>query len=185
MANAFQSQFLKLGLVDKKQVAETKSKKRKQQKSTKVAKGKPTTAEENLRIQREADEKKKERVRKLNLERDEKLRKRASAATVKQMIQQNRLKKDDKGLAFRFNMEGKIYRVFVDKETSDKLGRGVLGIVRMPGSGEVFEVLPRAILEKIRSLDSSIFIHLARAQEETADADDPYADFQVPDDLMW
>ena len=185
MANAFQNQFLKLGLVDKKQVSETKSQKHKQQKSTKVAKGKPTIAEENVRIQREAEEKKKARVRELNRERDEKLQKRASAATVKQMIEQNRLKKDEKGPAFRFNMEGKIYRVFVEKETSDKLGRGVLGIVRIPGSGGVFEVLPRVILEKIRSLDSSLFIHLARAQEETADADDPYAAFQVPDDLMW
>ena len=42
---------------------------------------------------------------------------------------------------------------------------------------------PPAVAEKIRQRNLSLVIDLP--EDKRRDADDPYAQFQVPDDLMW
>ncbi len=46
-------------------------------------------------------------------------------------------------------------------------------------------LFPRGVADKIAQRDAdSIVVNSALSQEEQ-DEDDPYADFKVPDDLMW
>lgn len=46
-------------------------------------------------------------------------------------------------------------------------------------------IIPASVADKIAQRDaSSIVLHSALSAEEQ-DEDDPYADFKVPDDLMW
>ena len=48
-----------------------------------------------------------------------------------------------------------------------------------------FTFFPASVADKIAQRDaSSIVLHSALSAEEQ-DEDDPYADFKVPDDLMW
>ncbi|EKZ6239024.1 DUF2058 family protein, partial [Klebsiella pneumoniae] len=48
-----------------------------------------------------------------------------------------------------------------------------------------YAIIPAVVAEKIAQRDaSSIVLHSALSQDEQ-DEDDPYADFKVPDDLMW
>ena len=54
-------------------------------------------------------------------------------------------------------------------------------IVRQGGSTEL---VPRVIADKIAERDASLVVRVARTSTEV-DADDPYAAFQIPDDLMW
>ncbi len=181
MRNSFQDQLLKLGLVDKKKAGEVKKKQHKQ-KSQKVAR-KKTVIDENAEIARKSLEKKKNRARDLNRQREEKLQKREKVARIKQLITEHRLKKDDNGVAYRFTVAGKILRIFVSEEIAGKLGNGLLGIV---GQRDEYEVVPGVVVEKIRSIDGSVFTSLAeRSTEVEQDPDDPYADYQIPDDLMW
>ncbi|WP_041278138.1 DUF2058 domain-containing protein [Desulfotalea psychrophila] len=180
MSNPFQDQFLKLGLVDKKQV--TKSKKvQHQKKKQKVAKNAAPVVDENALLAQEAQEKKRIRAQELNRQREEKLRKREAMAAVKQIITQNRIEKDKKGLAYHFTDDKKIQRIFVAKEVADQLSKGRLGIVAFAAG---YEVVNRAVIEKIESLATGTFVFIA---EMTADLDeeDPYAEYQIPDDLMW
>ncbi|SDO74595.1 DUF2058 domain-containing protein [Desulforhopalus singaporensis] len=183
MGKTFQEQLLKLGLVDKKKANEVKKQKHQQKKKTK---GKRTDviADENLRMAKEAQEKKKARARELNKEREAKLQKRAEDAKIKQLVEQHKVAGDDGGVAYRFNVSGKIHRIFVTKKTADMLSSGQLGIVEL---GEQFEVIPKAVAEKIRANSNAVFIHLTTAAPtpEASDPDDPYADYKVPDDLMW
>lgn len=183
MGKSFQEQLLQLGLVDKKKVSETKKQQHKKKKQ-KVRGGiKQAGVDENVLLARQAEEKKKARAKQLNLEREAKLQKRAELARIKQLIEQNRREKDDKGLAYRFNVEGKIQRIFVAGDVADQLSDGRLGIV---GFGEHFEVVPRLIVEKIRSINDQIFTALnAKPADKETDPDDPYAGYEVPDDLMW
>ncbi len=181
MGNSFQDQFLKLGLVDKKQVNKAKKQKH-QQKKKKIAK-KQLVVDENVLIAQEALAKKKVRTQELNRQREEKLEKRAKIASIKQMVEKNRLKQDDKGIAYRFNAHGKIQRLFVDREMAEQLSSGQLCIV---GLGKSYEVVPRTIGEKIRDLSGKTFVLInipASKKEELAD--DPYADYEIPDDLVW
>ena len=57
-------------------------------------------------------------------------------------------------------------------------------ILRNKPEGE-YAIIPAVVAEKIAQRDaSSIVLHSALSQDEQ-DEDDPYADFKVPDDLMW
>jgi uncharacterized protein YaiL (DUF2058 family) len=49
-----------------------------------------------------------------------------------------------------------------------------------------YELVPAIVAEKIKQRDDSyVLVMNDKIQEETSTNDDPYADFQIPDDLMW
>lgn len=76
----------------------------------------------------------------------------------------------------------------MDKVTQAQLISGRLAIARLviDSSGESqYAIIPASVADKIAQRDaSSIVLNSALSQEEQ-DEDDPYADFKVPDDLMW
>ncbi len=93
------------------------------------------------------------------------------------------MEKDDRGIAYRFTVDNKIQRIFVAGEIADKLSDGRLGIV---GLADQYEVIPRSIVEKIQSISDQVFVNInAASSPKDSDPDDPYAGFEVPDDLMW
>lgn len=182
MSNPFQEQFLKLGLVGTKQVQENKKKQHQQKKQ--AVKSAPVV-DENALLAQQAVEKKRARDLELNREREEKLRKREVVSAIKQIIAQNRLAHDKNGVAYRFTEDKKIQRIFVTQEVADKLSKGALGVVRL---AEEYEVLPKATVEKVSALDAKIFVFInasSSKNNETDDTDDPYAEYKIPDDLMW
>ncbi|MCX2944132.1 DUF2058 family protein, partial [Rahnella perminowiae] len=81
-----------------------------------------------------------------------------------------------------------IKKMVVDKATQSQLISGRLAIARLvaDGSGESqYAIIPASVADKIAQRDaSSIVLNSALSQEEQ-DEEDPYADFKVPDDLMW
>ncbi len=189
MRNSFQEQMVKLGLVDKKKVQKVKSEqyKAKKQKS-RAEKGRLTTAEENALLIRKAAEKKKARDRQLNQEREAKLQNRSKLARIKQLVEQHRLETGGNGNPYRFCVSDKIYRVFVDKKMLEQLSEGKLGIVEKIGVAGQFAIVPRKIVTEIRMTDCKVFTSLADdfspSTTETGE-DDPYAEYRVPDDLVW
>jgi len=50
--------------------------------------------------------------------------------------------------------------------------------------GGTTELVPRVIADKIAERDASLVVRVNKTSA-AIDADDPYAAFQVPDDLMW
>ena len=179
MRKSFQDQLLTLGLVDKKKAGKIK----KEQHQKKRKKSKKPVVDENAELARLALEKKKKRARELNRQREEKLAQRAKAARVKQLVNEHRISLDDNGLAYRFTEGGKIRRIYVAEKTVADLSRGHLGIIRME---ENYMVVPAKIIEKIVKISDSYFtlVNNPPAGKE-ADPDDPYGDYQIPDDLMW
>lgn len=79
-------------------------------------------------------------------------------------------------------------KIDVDKLTQTQLINGRLAIARLviDNSGECeYAIIPASVADKIAQRDAdSIVVNSALSQEEQ-DEDDPYADFKVPDDLMW
>ena len=183
MGKSFQDQLLALGLVDKKKAKETKKQQHQtKKKNAKVGRNKQVV-DENALLAQKAEEKKKARARKLNQARDAKLKKREETAKIKQFVEQNRIEKDEKGVAYRFSVFGKIHRIFVPKDVADRLSDGRLGIVVL---ADHFEVLPRSVVEKITAINNQVVVILNdRSGDDTDDPDDPYAEYKVPDDLVW
>ena len=118
----------------------------------------------------------------MNQQRDEVQRQREVNAQVRQLVSRNRharVERDDDH-PFHFENKGKVKRLFVSPDTHQMITERKLVIVNDNGQ---FELVPPPIAEKIRSRNPSLVIDLP---EETPPAeDDPYADFKVPDDLMW
>ena len=49
-----------------------------------------------------------------------------------------------------------------------------------------YAIIPASVADKIAQRDASSIVVAQRAQRrKEQDEDDPYADFKVPDDLMW
>ncbi|HEN3643503.1 TPA: DUF2058 family protein, partial [Yersinia enterocolitica] len=72
--------------------------------------------------------------------------------------------------------------------TQAQLISGRLAIARVvaDNNGESeYAIIPASVADKIAQRDAnSIVLNSALSQEEQ-DEEDPYADFKVPDDLMW
>jgi hypothetical protein len=48
-----------------------------------------------------------------------------------------------------------------------------------------YELVPMVVADKIRQRDESYVIVSQQPQASVDEADDPYADYKIPDDLMW
>ena len=100
----------------------------------------------------------------------------------------NRISVARGNIDFNFTDNNLIKKIVVDKPTHAQLISGRLAIARLiaEGSGEnEYAIIPAVVADKIAQRDAnSIVLNSALSQEEQ-DEDDPYADFKVPDDLMW
>jgi uncharacterized protein YaiL (DUF2058 family) len=176
---SLQDQLLKAGLVNKtkvKLVNQEKSKQKKVERRT----GEETVDEARLAAQ-EMQRKNAERARELNAQRDAAAAQKAILAQIAQMVQQNRQGKGNGDIAYNYTHNSKIERIYVSSAVQGHLVAGRLVIVVQGG---VVELVPRVIADKIAERDASMVVRVNKSSTEV-DADDPYAAFQIPDDLMW
>lgn len=179
MANSFGDQFLKAGLVKKSQLDKANKSKNKQQKLKQ--KQKIEVVDEAAIAARANAEAKAARDRELNRQRKEEIERRAVQAQIRQLVELNRLPRDDGDIGYNFQDGTVIRKIHVSQPVHDKLSRGLLAIVRLD---ERYEIIPSVVAEKIMLRDASCIISNETTRLETGE-DDPYADYKVPDDLMW
>lgn len=181
MGNSLQDELLKAGLIDRKKIDQANRQKRSDRRRKPSGKKAPPARPVDPEVQRQREEKA-ARDRELNQQREEVRRQREVNAQVRQLVSQHRhprIERDD-DIPFHFENKGKIKRLFVSPETHRMITERRLVIVNDNGQ---FELVPPPIAEKIRQRNPSLVIDLP---EDTAPAeDDPYADYKVPDDLMW
>lgn len=173
-----QEQLLKAGLVTSKKMAKVQ---RTAKKSRVQAREARAAVEENKQVQLERDKQLNEQQKQAVLSKEYK-------AQVKQLIEMNRIDISKGDVGFNFTDNNLIKKIFVDKITQAQLISGRLAIARLlvdnAGTSE-YAIIPASVADKIAQRDAnSIVLNSALSQEEQ-DEEDPYADFKVPDDLMW
>lgn len=182
MAISLQEQLLKAGLVKEKQLKKSNSEKRKQVKQQQHSKaGVVDEAKEAARL---ALAEKAERDRDLAREQNRVAANKAIAAQIKQIVLMNRQPKNNGDIVYNFVDDKKIKSLHVDQTTINHLSQGRLAIVKLD---DKYEIVPQKAALKIRQRDAAI-VMVCNTQTNAADGsneDDPYADFKVPDDLMW
>jgi len=176
---SLQEQLLKAGLVDKKKVKQVNQDKSKQVKTERRT-GTQSVDETRLAAQ-EIQRKNAERARELNAQRDAAAAQKAIMAQIVQMVQKNKQSKGNGDIAYNFTFASKIERIHVSGAVREHLVAGRLVIVRL---GDTTELVPRVIADKIAERDPALVVRVNKVSTET-DPDDPYAAFQIPDDLMW
>jgi uncharacterized protein YaiL (DUF2058 family) len=176
---SLQEQFLKAGLVDKnkaKQASQEKSRQKKVERRT----GEASVDEARLAAL-ETQRKNAERAREHNAQRDAAATQRAISAQIAKMVQKNRQSKGAGEIAYHYTHAGKVERMHVSAAVQAHLVAGRLVIVCHSGATEL---VPRTIADKISERDASLVVRVAKTASEP-EADDPYAAFKIPDDLMW
>ena len=180
MGNSLFDQLKKSGLVDEKKAKQAKKEKHRQAKQHKGKLARPVAQSKLLAQQAQAE--KVARDRELNLQRKQAAEKIAIAAQIKQLIQMNRIEDCDGEIGFNFTDGDKVQRLYVTEKLRDQLVLGRLAIVKLEGS---YNLVPAGVAEKIKLRDPMCVILCNVARSGGSDVDDPYADYQVPDDLMW
>lgn len=185
MGNALRDQLLKAGLVNEKQ-AKKAAKEKQKETFVQQTQGKSTGADANKLKAQQAQAEKIERDRQLNQQRQVQAEKKAVAAQIRQLVEQHREAKGEASdTPFNFIDRGKVKRLYVSDQVRQKIALGKLAVVRLE---EAYELVPSEAAEKIRQRDAECIVVFNHPQAESsveAKDDDPYAKFQVPDDLMW
>ena len=176
-------QLLKAGLVDKnkaKQAAHKQQQQKNEQKKVERRTG-TQTVDEVRAAALELQRKNAEKAREANAQRDAAANQKAIVAQIAQMVKQNRQAKGNGDIAYNFTHGSKIERIYVSAAVRDHLTAGRLVIVVLNG---VVELVPRVIADKIAARDAALVVRVNKPSTQV-DEDDPYAAFQIPDDLMW
>ena len=107
-------------------------------------------------------------------------------AQIRQIIELNSVKKakNNNVIGYNFTDNNKIKTLYVSSKNHDLVSRGILAIAKLEHE---YHLIPKQAAEKITERDQSAIILLndAVTNENDVEEDDPYADYQIPDDLMW
>ena len=82
---------------------------------------------------------------------------------------------------YHFSDQNKVQRLFISEIVQKQLINGKLVIVKM---GQQYELVPSEVGEKIKARDPQCVISMPKIQEKNSTEEDPYADYQVPDDSV-
>lgn len=180
---SLQDQLLKAGLVNKSKANKAKKENQKKAKAARGS-GTPISNEAAIAAQRE-QEKKVERDRELNLQRQKESTEKAVAAQIIQLVEMNRLDTDDDEITYSFVYDNKIKKINLSEGLKNQLLAGRLAIVTiLKNNQRKFVIVASAVAEKIAQRDESCVVQL-KEKVETEGDDDAYAEYKVPDDLMW
>ena len=181
MANSLQDQLLGAGLVDAKKAKKVKQQKRKQAKQ--APKGQQQSDELKQSV-KQAQAKKAEKDREINRQRELERQQREIQAQIKQLIEVNRINRENGETAYQFADGKLIKKIYVTDTLFEQLTRGRIAIVAL---GDGYELVPSQIADKIAQRDEAAIkvLNERNTSVDTVGEEDPYADYEIPDDLMW
>ncbi|OAJ94873.1 DUF2058 domain-containing protein [Vibrio bivalvicida] len=167
-----QEQMLKAGLVNEKKLKKAKKGSKKSRVQAREVKA---AVEESKRQQQERDKALSEEQKEQRLSKEIK-------AQIKQLIEMNKLDQKDGEIKYNFTDGTLVKAIYVEQLIRDQLAKGILSIAR---ADDTYVVIPSSVANKIGMRDESVIIEQNAPAEDISAEDDPYADFVVPDDLMW
>ncbi|MEI8642146.1 DUF2058 domain-containing protein [Pseudoalteromonas sp. Hal099] len=176
---SLQDQLLQAGLTTSHKAKVAKSEKRKQQKSKKRATSNPSDLQKHIQQTKLEQQKKAEE---LNQSRQEELKQREQVARVKQILEHHNQDSIRGERTFNFTYDNKVKGIDVNEKTQKALSGGRLAICVLEGQ---FYVLDDEPARKVAEVDEKYIVFHVEPENKPKDEDDPYADFEVPDDLVW
>lgn len=177
MANSLQDQLIKAGLASEQQLKDTRSKKRKSAKGGK----RRGSDDEARRAAAAAKAEKQRKDRELETQRREETERRALEHELRQLIHAHRVVRENGEIAFNFADARTLKRLYLDKDQHARVLDGRLAVVRQDN---FYELVDAETAERIKARAPDRILVWNQAGNEP-DADDPYAELKVPDDLMW
>ena len=198
MKGSLQDQLLGAGLIKKQDANNIKTAKKKQVKKSRETKTELKNEAAELAEKTRLEEQQKSQA--LNVKRKQEAEEKAAQAQIRQMIEVNSIVKtdrkadEDSQLVYNFTDASKIKTMLVSPDNHKLISKGIIAIAKLEADGNEtkYYLIPAEAARKIAERDSSSIVLLNEfsksdvKQEGTeGDIEDPYAGFEVPDDLMW
>lgn len=176
---SLQEQLLKAGIVNKKKAKQVEQEKRKQTKQSHKGHAQVNETKEQAK---KALAEKTARGREMNRQREAEAELKAIAAQIRQLIEVNRIDRQGGETSYQFTDGTKIKKVYVSPLLHNQLSKGLIAVVRL---NDQYELVPTMVADKISQRDENIVLVQNQASKDEIDEDDYYADYKIPDDLMW
>lgn len=180
---SLQDQLLKAGLTTKQKARQANSDKRKKNKQKRSGVKVEASLQEQVKqdlAQAQADKKAQDEA--LNAAKKQELEAKEHKLRILQILQHHQVTNVEGEKEYNYTFDNKIKKLALNEQTYDALVNGRLALC---GLDEITYVVTRETAEKIATLDKNVVLLQNERSEEVVDEDDPYADFQIPDDLMW
>ncbi|KXJ58670.1 MAG: hypothetical protein AXW17_12240 [Colwellia sp. Phe_37] len=181
---SLQEQLLKAGLTTKQKARQANSDKRKKGKQKRSGVNVESSLQEQVKQDLELAKKEKlARDIALNNEKKQALLAKEQQLRILQILQHHQVTNVNGEAEYNYTFNNKIKKLFVDAVTHKALVNGRLALC---GVEDTTYIVTTETAEKVASLDEKvILVQNTKVVDEVVSDDDPYAEFQIPDDLMW
>jgi len=167
MKGSLQEQMLKSGLIDEDRLNSAKKQTKKPAKKKRKASAKrPPRVTTTTKPAVVEDPKKQKELR----------------VEVKKLLRSYKLNDKSGEIAYNYTVNNQIKRFYVNEKQQKELIDGKLSIANW---NEISYLIPTSSVEELRTLYPKIDIYINEADKNTLDKDDPYAAYEIPDDIKW
>ncbi len=210
MKGSLQDQLLGAGLIKKQQAKNIQTAKKKAKKQSKLTN--TALKNETAELAEKARLEELQKSQALNEKRKQEAQRKEIQAQIRQMIEMNAIQKldkkadEDSALSYNFTDNNKIKKILVSAENHTLISRGIIAIAKITNTVKstaesddsdneqvTYYLIPAEAARKISERDSESIVLLndyasknkTNTQDDKKDDDDPYSDFEIPDDLVW
>ncbi len=185
---SLQEQLLKAGLSTKQKARQANADTRKKNKQKRSGVDHGASLQEQVKkdlAKNKADKQVKENE--LNENKRKQLAKKEQALRIKQILSHHQITNVWGESEYNYTFANKIKKLSVNAVTHKALVNGRLALCGLQeGDEDITYIVTSETAEKVATLDVSIIlVQNDKVDTEATDEDDPYADYQIPDDLMW
>lgn len=181
---SLQDQLLKAGLTTKQKTRQANVDKRKKNKQKRSGVQHGASLQEQVQGDlAKAKNDKQTKDNALNEIKQKQLANKEKVLRIKQILTHHQIKnvKGDNEYNYTFNTT--IKKLPLNAVTHKALVNGLLALC---GLDDITYLVTRETAEKLTELDKNVvLVQNDKALDEKVDVNDPYADYQIPDDLMW
>ena len=181
---SLQDQLLKAGLTTKQKTRQANADKRKKNKQKRSGVQHDASLQEQVKQElAKAKSEKQNKDNALNEMKKQQLADKEKTLRIKQILTHHQIKHTDGDNEYNYTFASKIKKISLDDTTHKALINGRLSLC---GLNDITYIVTRETAEKLAELDAKVvLVQNDKVVDDKIDEDDPYADYQIPDDLMW
>ncbi|GLX79314.1 hypothetical protein tinsulaeT_26540 [Thalassotalea insulae] len=181
---SLQEQLLKAGLTTKQKARQANTDKRKKNKQKRSGAKVETSLQEQVKQDlAKAQQAKQEKDAALNAEKKQQLAMKEQKLRILQILQHHQITGVEGEKEYNYTFNNVIKKLHLNAMTYQALVNGRLALC---GQDDVTYIVTKETAEKLAQLEPEvILVQNDQVDDEHTDEEDPYAAYQIPDDLMW
>ena len=181
---SLQEQLLKAGLSTKQKARQANTDNRKKNKKKRSGVAVEDSLQEKIKQDRiQTQQTKVSKDNELNAKKQQKLAEKENKLRISQILSHHQITDVQGEIEYNYTVNAKVKKLHLNAATHKALINGRLALC---GQDEQSYIVTSETAAKLAELDVNVLLLQNEKQVEPTDlGEDPYADFQIPDDLMW